>query len=228
MAIPVQRFVDQLAVDHHVLVIGGLAVIGHGYSRPTKDADLWLEPMASSQDWANAVEAVCRSIPGTSIHRLPGWVEVSGPELSDAVDETGVVRIMGLNSPLDIFRSPNEFKPEHFDLVASRAKLNADGTLLPEPLDLIQTKIDTGRDQDLKDIDYLESVVRAEYAERLPAATLDEARGMLERYSEWRVLQAALTNPCEEVRELATSHLNEFAEAGDPFSQAILAGREIP
>ncbi len=57
---------------------------------------------------------------------------------------------------------------------------------------------------------------------------VDEARAMLDRYSEWRVLQAALTNPCEEVRELATTHLHEFAEAGDPFSQAILAGREIP
>jgi hypothetical protein len=51
---------------------------------------------------------------------------------------------------------------------------------------------------------------------------------MLERYSECQVLQSALTNPSPEVRELAMTHLHEFAEAGDPFSQAILAGREIP
>jgi hypothetical protein len=30
------------------------------------------------------------------------------------------------------------------------------------------------------------------------------------------------------VRDLARRHLEEFAEAGDPFSQAILEGRPIP
>ena len=228
MAIPVQRFIDQLTTDHRVIVVGGLAVIGHGFTRPTKDADVWLEPMESAREWAEAVETVCRSIPGTSTRRLPGWVNVTGAELADAIEETGIVRIHGLDSPLDIFRKPNEFESHFFDAVASRAKLNGDGTLLPEPLDLIQTKMNTGRDQDLKDIDYLESLVRAEYKERLPSATPSEARAMLERYSEWQVLQAALTNPSPEVRELAMTHLHEFAEAGDPFSQAILAGREIP
>jgi len=51
---------------------------------------------------------------------------------------------------------------------------------------------------------------------------------MLGRYSEWQVLLAALKNPSDEVRELAMTHLREFAAAGDPFSQAILEGREIP
>jgi hypothetical protein len=51
---------------------------------------------------------------------------------------------------------------------------------------------------------------------------------MLARYSEWQVLQSALENPSPEVRELAMSHLREFAAAGDPFSLAILEGREIP
>ena len=51
---------------------------------------------------------------------------------------------------------------------------------------------------------------------------------MLKRYSEWQVLRAALANPAPVVRELAMQHLREFAEAGDPFSLAILEGREIP
>jgi hypothetical protein len=46
--------------------------------------------------------------------------------------------------------------------------------------------------------------------------------------TDWQVLQAALENPSAEVHELAMTHLREFAEAGDPFSQAILEGREIP
>lgn len=93
---------------------------------------------------------------------------------------------------------------------------------------MIQSKFDTGRDKDLQDILYLESVVRTTYKNRRPTASLEEAEAMLERYSEWQVLVPALQNPSPEVRELAMTHLREFAAAGDPFSQAILEGRELP
>lgn len=97
MAIPVQTFIDRLTESHRVVVLGGLAVIVHGYSRHTHVADVWLDPMESPEVWC-----------------------------------------------------------------------------------------------------------------------------------EWQVLVAAQENPLEEVRELARTHLREFAAAGDPFSQAILEGREIP
>lgn len=228
MAIPVQTFVDRLTSHHRVVVLGGLAVIAHGYSRHTQDADIWLEPMSSTAEWARVIEDVCKTLPGTTIHRLPGWFEVTGPEVTSAVDETGMVRIFGLKCPLDIFRRPNEFNEHVFEEVASRASRSADGTLLPDPLDLIQSKFNTGRDKDLQDILHLESVVRADYKKRLPTATAEEATAMLGRYSEWQVLLTALENPWPEVRELAMSHLREFAAAGDPFSLAILEGRELP
>lgn len=109
-----------------------------------------------------------------------------------------------------------------------RAVVRSDGTLLPHPLDLIQSKLETGRDKDLYDIQHLESLVRADYKQRLPTATLAEATELLGRYSEWQVLVAALENPLADVRELAMTHLREFAAAGDPFSLAILEGRELP
>jgi hypothetical protein len=40
MAIQVQRFVEHLAESHRVAMLGGLAVIAHGLSRHTKDADI--------------------------------------------------------------------------------------------------------------------------------------------------------------------------------------------
>lgn len=228
MASTVQTFIDQLTLQHRVVVLGGLAVIAHGYSRHTQDADIWLEPMASPEKWAEAVASVCQKIPGTTIHGLPGWVEISGLEVASAINETGVIRILGLNCPLDIFRRPNEFEEHDFDEVASRTSRSKDGTLLPDPLDLIQSKLETGRDKDLRDIQHLESIVRADYKQRLPTATPEEAAAMLGRYSEWQVLLPALENPSELVRELARSHLREFAAAGDPFSLAILDGRELP
>jgi hypothetical protein len=59
-------------------------------------------------------------------------------------------------------------------------------------------------------------------------ATPEEATVMLGRYSEWQVLLSALENPSPVVHELAMSQLREFAAAGDPFSLAILEGRELP
>ena len=225
---PTDHFVRLLTRSHRVVVLGGLAVIAHGFSRSTYDGDIWLDPLATSREWASFLEKACADFGGLTIHRLPGWIQVSGDDVIDAVDETNMVRVQGLDCPLDIFRKPNEIEVSDFDAVCRRAKLRGDGTLLPDPLDLIQSKMDTGRDKDLNDIQHLESVVRADYKKRLPAASLAEAQAMLERYSEWQVLTAALENPLSEVRELAMTHLREFAAAGDPFSQAILEGRELP
>jgi hypothetical protein len=228
MAIPVETFVRELTASHRVVVLGGLAVIAHGLSRHTQDADVWLEPMGSAEEWGAVVEGVCHKVRGTTVHRLPGWTEVSGAALAEAADETGVVRICGLSVPLDIFRRPNEFLELEFDEVAARAHRNADGSLLPDPIDLIQSKQSTGRDKDRYDIQHLESLVRADYRRQLPTATPAEAAALLGRYSDWEVLQSAMENPAPEVRELALSHLREFAAEGDPFSLAILEGRALP
>jgi hypothetical protein len=228
MAPTIQSFIDQLTLNHRVVLIGGVAVIAHGYSRHTQDADIWLDPMSSAEEWAAAVLSVCATVKDATIHRLPGWTEVFGAQLASAVEETGMVRILGLDCPLDIFRRPNEFEESEFEAVASRTSPSGDGTLLPDPIDLIQSKLETGRDKDFHDIQHLESVVRTSYKNRLPTASLEEAEAMLGRYSEWQVLLPALQNPSPEVRELAMTHLREFAAAGDPFSQAILEGRELP
>jgi hypothetical protein len=62
----------------------------------------------------------------------------------------------------------------------------------------------------------------------LPACEEEEGIELLKRSPSPRIAKAALENPSPEVRELAMRHLREFAAAGDPFSLAILEGREIP
>ena len=225
---PTDLFVRRLTQSHRVVVLGGLAVIAHGLSRSTYDGDIWLEPMAGVEEWCSFLENACADFGGLTLHRLPGWTPVSGRDLVEALDETNMVRIEGLDCPLDVFRKPNEIEMDDFTAICGRAVVRSDGTLLPHPLDLIQSKLETGRDKDLYDIQHLESLVRADYKQRLPIATLAEVTEMLERYSEWQVLIAALENPSADVRELAMTHLREFAAAGDPFSLAILEGRELP
>jgi hypothetical protein len=70
----------------------------------------------------------CGGAPTTP--RLPGWTEVFGTQIASAVEETGMLRILGLDCPLDIFRRPNEFNENEFEAVASRTSRSGDGTLL--------------------------------------------------------------------------------------------------
>ncbi len=228
MGTSADTLIRRLTREHRIVVLGGLAVIAHGHSRSTYDADIWLDPLGSSGEWCAVLEKACLEFGGITLHRLPGWIPVSGADLVDAVEETNMIRILGLNCPLDIFRKPNEIEIEDFSAVVSRSSLSGDGTYLPDPIDLIQSKLETGRQKDLYDIQHLESVVRSKYQNLLPTASLDEAEALLGRFSDWQVLQMALENPSFEVQELARTHLREFAAAGDPFSQAILEGRELP
>lgn len=222
------EFITALAAQHRVLVIGGLAVIAHGFNRPTKDADVWLEPLDLPETWANSIYNVCERFPGLTIHALPGWRQVSGPEIAVAAEEIGMVRVLGLDCPLDIFRRPNEFPVDSFDEVFERATASSDGTRLPDPLDLIITKLNTGREKDLDDSRHLESVIRERYRPLLPSASLDEVRRLFDRFLDWQVCRMALANPAQEVRDYAVECLREMAGEGDPFSQALLEDRQIP
>ncbi len=222
------QFIAALADSHRVLVIGGLAVIAHGFNRPTKDADVWLEPMVSPEAWAAALDRVRVRFPNLTLHTLPGWRAVSGPEIAAAADEVGMVRVLGLDCPLDIFRRPNEFPEGSFDEVYQRGSSNADGTRLPDPLDLIITKLNTGRVKDLDDSRHLESVIRERYRAVLPVASLEEVTRLFDRFLDWEVCAMALENPSQEVRDHAMACLREMAAEGDPFSQALLEDRGIP
>ncbi len=222
------QFIAALTESHDVIVIGGLAVIAHGLNRPTKDADIWLDPLDSPQTWADVLERVCSNFPDLGIHTLPGWKPVAGVQIAAAAEDVGMVRILGLDCPLDIFRRPNEFSADEFCEVLSRATRNSDGTWLPDPLDLAISKDLTNRDKDAQDVNFLESIVRNRWISQLPTASVDESRELLGRFVDWRTCEAALLNPNLEVQELALAYLREFAADGDPFSQALLADNLVP
>ncbi|MBC8128348.1 MAG: hypothetical protein H8M99_14500 [Gloeobacteraceae cyanobacterium ES-bin-144] len=222
------QFISALTDGHDVIVIGGLAVIAHGFNRPTKDVDVWLNPLSSPQAWADILEQICKRFTDLSIHTLPGWRTVIGSEVAVAAEEIGMVRILGLDCPLDIFRKPNEFSADEFSVVLSRATRNTDGTWLPDPIDLAISKEMTNRDKDMQDVNFLESIVRKRWVDQLPTASADEARALLDRFVDWRTCEAALLNPSPVVREMALAYLREFAADGDPFSQALLSSTQIP
>lgn len=228
MGTPAGALITTLAARHRVMVIGGLAVIAHGFNRPTMDADLWLDPMDSPDAWATALSRACEGFPGLTFHAPPDWRPIRASEIARVADEIGMIRVQGLDCPVDVFRRPNEFAEAGFDEVYERGMAHADGTRLPDPLDLIITKLDTGRAKDLDDSRHLEHVIRSRYGKLLPTASLDEVKALFERFLDWEVCRMALENPAPAVRDHALACLRELAAEGDPFSQALLEGRELP
>ena len=213
--------IRDLSRNFRVLALGGVAVIAHGLSRNTHDADIWVEPMASAEDWAKALApfVYAGSIQPIAIG---SWEPVDSKDFATIIARDGVVRIKGLDRPLDIFRDPNELDMSSFDEVWSRAQPLDDGTRLPDAVDLLLSKQDTGRDKDLQDIAFLESKIEREYLEKLPRADELTALRMLERFLTPKVAEAALSHPSQTVRELGLRFLHELAEEGNPFAADIL------
>ncbi len=228
MGTKAEDFITGLASLYRIVVIGGLAVIAHGLNRSTKDADVWLEPFGSPEEWASKLRLFCEDYPDLTLHGLPGWEILTADTMAESVARIGIVRVLGLSFPLDLFRRPNEFETDDFDAVWRRATRIDDGTYLPDPLDLVVTKLNTGRLQDQTDTQFLESLVRQRYAEVLPTASLEEVKALFDRFLDWQVCEHALENPSHSVRNYALHCLKEMAREGDPFSQALLENRPIP
>lgn len=216
-----------LAESHRVLMLGGLAVISHGHPRPTFDADIWLDPSLDPCAWTSVVLALCRTYPALQPFAIGSWSPISADDLSTVIAQDGVIRMMGVNQPLDIFREPNELDMNEFEEVWERATPLIDGTRLPDVIDILVTKQDTGRDKDLQDIAFLEAKAEREYLEILPAANAAQATRMLERFLTPRVAETAMDHPAESVRDVAVQFLREMASEGNPFARDILFKRNL-
>jgi hypothetical protein len=213
---------SQLARGHRVLMLGGLAVVGHGLSRSTFDSDVWLDPDLPVGEWCHAVRSITAGQSRLQIVSIGNWKNVPEKDFPEVIDRDGVVRIIGLNQPLDIFRTPNQLDPAEFNEIWNRGEILDDGTRLPDPIDLLVSKQETGREKDQTDIIFLEGKIQADYLARLPHASRDEAVRMLERFLTPRVAEAALAHSDPAVRDLGLRFLRELAQEGDPFAAEIL------
>jgi hypothetical protein len=224
MGTSVSEFLRLLTSEHRVLVLGGLAVIAHGLSRATKDANVWLEPMVDAKTWLAVLEnAMRRSSVSLELRCLPGWQVLHGAELSANIEHTGIVRVLGLHVPLDVFRGPNQVEDSDFDAFWETAQPQDDGTRVPAPLDLLMTKEDTGRDCDNADREFLLAKARVAAGASLAGANALEARRILDSFFDHEVCRRGLANPDPEVRALILTELRVLAQEGDPFAREILA-----
>ena len=222
MASTLQQFLARVATRQRVVVIGGLAVIAHGLSRPTKDGDAWLDPLGSPASWAARLCETLLEFPDTTLWSLAERRVAQPEELEEIATTNGVVRVCGLNTDLDLFYKPNGLECADFPTVWERARMWTEAVRVMEPLDLILTKEDTGRQQDRIDITHLEGLVHAELGARLSTASRAEAEAIFARYLDHAVAARALENPDPAVQALARQLLAELAEQGDPFARDAL------
>lgn len=223
MGASVSEFLKLLTGEHRVLVLGGLAVIAHGLSRGTKDADVWLEPMNSSEEWIAVLRnAIERSPHPLEIRCLPGWQALSGEALGSNVAETGIVRVHGLQMPLDIFRRPNQLEESAFDEIWNLASPHEDGTRLPDPIHLLSTKEHTGRERDFADHYFLLLKAREQASAMLMAADVADVEAVLARFFDYEVGRQGLLHPNPEVRPIILAELERLVEEGDLLSAEVL------
>lgn len=215
-------FIEKLSESNRVITLGGVAVIAHGLDRNTLDADIWLDPVGSGNEWVENVCKVMDNFPSVIPIRIAHWTSIEKEFFADLIEVDGVCRLNGMERPLDIFRKPNEIELDSFDEIWNRAKPMKDGTRLPDVIDLLLTKQLTGRAKDNYDISFLEGKATATYLEKLSFSSAEEALEMLERFMNPEVAAAALKHPASKVREAGLSYLRELAEAGDPFAVDLL------
>ena len=219
-------FVTELTRETRVILLGELAVIGHGMDRGTKDADLWMEPMDSTEEWLDILNLVLDKFEGARIVTLPGWESLCGAALVENLEQVGMVRVGGLGVPLDLFRKPHGVGVEEFDEIWKRSRSLPDRIGLPHPLDLVRTKEDTNRDHDQTDHVYLMSLARRSQGEALAAArNQDEALALMDEFHDYAVLEHGLDNTLPEVRDVIWCEIKQLAADGDPFAKELLEER---
>ena len=64
-----------------VITLGGGAVIAHGHSRNTYDADIWLEPLADADAWSRLVLGALSAFPSATVLRIAVWQPIPPRDL---------------------------------------------------------------------------------------------------------------------------------------------------
>jgi len=221
----VENFISELASEGRILLIGGLAVIAHGLSRGTKDADIWFEPFETPKIWADKINSVLKKFENASLFDVFENKKIQPENLADHIFNKKMIRINGLERWLDIFREPNNLKTDDFNIIWNTAT-PFQKTRLPLEEYLLQTKY-TNRYSDERDTTFLEKKIFDKFSAEIKIADYNRAKEIFDIFAYFRLFELALENPNPKVKDLAIKNLKEFAKDGDPFSAEILEKHQI-
>lgn len=218
----VEKFIGELSKEGRILLIGGLAVIAHGLSRATKDADIWFEPFDNEQLWAGKINRICGTFENVRLFDVFESRTIKPDTLVEYIVIKKMIRINGLERPLDIFREPNNLNKEDFEQVYSHSTKYYNKCKIMDEIDLLLTKDDTGRKYDIEDQVFLRAKINSDIQSTLEHGTYQEIEKIFERYIDLKSCEAALKNPDPEVKKLAYEMVKLIAEDGDVYAQVFL------
>jgi len=214
-----ETFVGLLASRNRVLLLGGMAIIAHGLNRSTMDVDVWLEPFGTSLLWVERLLDAKRCFSQAHFYDLFNKTSIADKDAVVCIERDCVIRIAGLDRPVDLFRIPNNLEVGDFELCWQHSVISLGDVRVMDEVDLLVTKEDTSRDQDAADIAFLERRIRNRIVPFLLTCNATEADSVLARYADPEVCRAALANPSEEVRTLAGQVLGELMAGDDSLEQ---------
>jgi hypothetical protein len=217
-----------LAGKRRTVLLGGAAVILHGLSRYTKDFDVWQDPLPDAKTWARGVEELLKLQSNMGAERIGmlvsgTWTPIDASEIPTVGTDDGMVRLAGLDRPIDVFYRPNELEVSDFEAVWQRSTPSDRGLRLMDKIDLLVTKQNTTRITDVTDIKFLEDKIESEYRSRLVSCSEQKAREMFERFATPEIAAYAIRqNPDQKVRDLAWGILEELRAQGNPFAEELV------
>ena len=189
------------------------------------DVDIWIEPQIDAHLWGAHLKSFLESR-GLAAAKVDGgtgaFVGIPLDEIGDTVAQQRFVRILCADRPVDAFRIPNHLDTTEFDDVWGRSEPLIDGTRLMSEIDLLVTKMETGRPHDEADMRFLQAKVEGAYRRSLSTCSLAEATKLFEQFSTPELAAFAALNAQDiSVRSLGLKALDEMSNQGDPYAAEL-------
>lgn len=198
-----ERLVRNLCENNRVILLGGIAMLAHGFARFTRDVDVWLDPTGGIEAWVTSLSSAVALFGKSKYVSARTKTEVDVTEIQTLVEAEEMIRITGLDMDVDVFFRPNNLKIDDFDSVWNRAAEKEKGLRIPDEIDLGLTKLGTERIQDRIDIEWLDAKIMPILSKKLESCSLDEAEAVFDRITSIPLLASALKNPNPLVRSFA-------------------------
>jgi|GEM_PF-6262074 len=174
--------------------------------------------------WARSIRAFVEN--GLTVSRVSGetgaFTRIESEEIAQVVTEDRVIRLLGADRPIDIFRSPRNLDISDFDRAWERGIWVAEKLKMLDAIDLVVTKMDTGRGHDEADIRFLETKIEADYRAQLDIYSLEDVRLFFQRFVTPEIAAFTAKNACDAgIRAFAEDTLNDMRSAGDPYAEEL-------
>ncbi len=198
-----ERLVRTLCKNNRVILLGGIAMLSHGFARFTRDVDIWLDPAGGVESWTKSLSSAASRFRKLKFVSARTKEKVNAGEIENLVEVEEMIRITGLDMDVDVFFRPNNLRAEDFDSVWERSSEKEKGLRVPDEIDLGLTKLGTERIQDRLDIEWLDAKIIPVLSKKLESCNLDEAEDVFNRITSLPLLASAMKNPNPVVRSLA-------------------------